>query len=102
MAAARRRGVTARRRRSPTCGERQACRTLRTGAGPAPAGSRTSIPEPQRTPDVAQRAAVQLDGVACDDQTVTAARLPGARAHVEERPASGRAPRSSTQTDDRG
>ena len=42
-------------------------------------------PRAQRTPDRAQRAAVQLDGVARDNQPVTAARLPGARANVEKR-----------------
>ena len=77
------------------------------GAGAGPAGngrragcahrSRTAArrqadldPRAERAPDPTQRAAVQLDGVACDDQTVTAARLPRARADIEERAASGR------------
>ena len=94
---ARRRGVTAWQRRSPTCGERQACRKFppEPARPPPAAGPRSPA---QRTPDRAQRAAVQLDGVARDNQPVTAARLPGARANVE----SGRirpAPRSSTQTE---
>ena len=85
MVAARRRGVTGRRRRSPTCGDsRCAGRGHRSRIGPR--REPDLDPRAEWTPDRTQGAAVQLHGVARDDQTMTAARLPGARANVEQRP----------------